>query len=153
MFGIAERRAQRHLELDVARAQAEFQMRILRQAGTALENQDPQQMEFLQAYVNSGSIGASIGGPADEVTPHDKYLDRWRIAVTGALVGALFVVIVLILIRQSIASSATPYVSLLSGLAGIALGWMFASAGGNATQRGSRSTPTAGSGRTTRRSV
>jgi len=64
------------------------------------------------------------------VSPHEKFLDGWRIAITAALVGALFLVIVLILLRESVAASATPYVSLFSGLAGIALGLMFASAAG-----------------------
>jgi hypothetical protein len=68
-------------------------------------------------------------GTEVEPTAHEKYLDVRRVWITAFLLIALFAVVGLIVGRPSIATTATPYVSLLSGLAGIALGWMFANAG------------------------
>jgi hypothetical protein len=63
----------------------------------------------------------------DMLTPHERVLDNWRIVATFLLIGALFTAIVLAVIENN--KSAGPYISLSSGLAGIALGWMFANAG------------------------
>ena len=64
---------------------------------------------------------------------HEKFLDKWRVGITIALVMALFIVLVLIVLQSGPNTAAAPYVSLLSGLAGIALGWMFANAAGGRT--------------------
>ena len=72
----------------------------------------------------------SVGsGPSNTLTPHERFLDRWRVWITAGTLVALFAVVGLILFTGTAAAAATPYVSLVSGLAGIALGWMFASAG------------------------
>lgn len=68
-------------------------------------------------------------GPNDTLAPHERFLDKWRIVITLVTVVALFTVVMLILFTGTSAASASPYVSLLSGLAGIALGWMFAGGG------------------------
>ena len=85
--------------------------------------------------------GPAKGGPTDAESPHEKFLDKWRIAVTVALVLALFAVVILVIVYSptsttkkgvtiSTGNDSAPYVSLLSGIAGIALGWMFAQATG-----------------------
>jgi anti-sigma-K factor RskA len=66
------------------------------------------------------------GQPVDNVTPHEKKLDLWRSCVTAFMVLVLFAVVGAALFTSRVSSADTPYVSLLSGLAGIALGWMFA---------------------------
>src|SRR6266851_1818601 len=80
----------------------------------------------------SSLSGHALGTPQDdseqksEPTAHERYLDVRRVWITAGLLGALFTIVALVLFKASIATTATPYVSLLSGLAGIALGWMFA---------------------------
>lgn len=87
-------------------------------------------------------IGKLFSGSSvdDSITPHEKLLDMWRILVTLALIAVLLVVIMFVVryATKETAASVTPYVSLISGLAGIALGWMFASAGGGARKGESR---------------
>jgi hypothetical protein len=75
----------------------------------------------------------------DTLTPHEKLLDKWRIRVTVILILVLFGVIAnVVFTGEKSAQSATPYVSLISGLAGIALGWMFANAGTGARKSDSK---------------
>ena len=80
-------------------------------------------------------VGARLDVAAsrdDMLTPHERVLDNWRIVATFLLIGALFTAIVLAVLRSN--NSAGPYISLSSGLAGIALGWMFANAGATTRQ-------------------
>lgn len=119
---------------------------MLSQIEVALANGDIERLKLLRPYAGVDSSGAG-SGPADDWTPHEKYLDRARILVTAALVTALFTAVVLSLVLKSVAASATPYVSLLSGLAGIALGWMFASGAGSGSSSGRSRRPTAASTR------
>jgi hypothetical protein len=70
------------------------------------------------------------GDIPDLESRHEKFLDKWRIGITLVLVVALAVVVWLVVKDNNNNSAAAPYVSLLSGLAGIALGWMFANATG-----------------------
>jgi hypothetical protein len=81
----------------------------------------------------------AISGP--EPTEHERYLDVRRVWITAGLLLALFAVVALVLIKSSSAATATPYVSLLSGLAGIALGWMFANSGSSLAGRRSDPAP------------
>jgi hypothetical protein len=91
----------------------------------------------------------ALGTPQDdsmkeaEPTSHEIYLDVRRVWITGGLVAALFAVVGLVLFKSTAAAAATPYVSLLSGLAGIALGWMFTSAGRVSTPRAPTQSSTA----------
>jgi len=72
-------------------------------------------------------VGDAASSNSDGLTPHEKVLDWCRVAITGLLVLALFVIIFHVSTTKS--ATATPYISLLSGLAGIALGWMFTNMG------------------------
>lgn len=83
-----------------------------------------------QHNLDSMLFGVSkSSAPEDTLTSHEKVLDNWRIVVTIALIIVLFGVIAMVVLIKSATSAGTPYVSLISGLAGIALGWMFANAG------------------------
>jgi hypothetical protein len=96
--------------------------------------------------LGSLDLGGVNSNASNELTSHERFLDKWRIVITLVTVVALFTVVMLILFTGTSASSASPYVSLLSGLAGIALGWMFAGSGApsRATGRGKSATSTAG---------
>ena len=128
----------------LATLQFEAKSALLEKAKAALDANDLKLFNSLskQAFgaENVGpSLDDSLGSsPGDTLTPHEKLLDGWRVVTTMALVLALFVVVALILLKSTATSTATPYVSLLSGLAGIALGWMFASAGGSNAAKRSR---------------
>jgi hypothetical protein len=89
----------------------------------------------ISRYVASPASPALARSVPDAESPHEKALDGWRVAITGVLVIALFTVVVIIVVQNSTNSAAAPYVSLLSGLAGIALGWMFANATGGKSDR------------------
>jgi hypothetical protein len=79
-----------------------------------------------------GKLSFKTTSVDDTLTPHEKVLDNWRIAVTVILILVLFAAVAIVVFHPSGATSATPLLSLISGLAGIALGWMFANAGTNA---------------------
>lgn len=89
----------------------------------------------ISKYLASPASPALSRGVPDSESPHEKALDGWRVAITAALVVALFTVVVIIVVQNSSTSAAAPYVSLLSGITGIALGWMFANATGGKTDR------------------
>jgi hypothetical protein len=83
--------------------------------------------------------------PSDTLTPHEKLLDGWRVVTTVVLVLALFTIVAIALSTSTAATTASPYVSILSGLAGIALGWMFAgAAGASAIKRSGKGTSRTG---------
>src|SRR4051812_25428841 len=71
-----------------------------------------------------------VAGHATGPGPHEIYMDRWRLGLTAFLLAGLFVIVGVVALGTGDAD-ATPYVSLLSGLAGIALGWAFANGQGN----------------------
>jgi hypothetical protein len=122
---------------------------LLEKAKVALDNDDldlfnilsSQAMAPVMPSVDTPDATISLS-PGDTLTPHEKLLDAWRVVTTIILVLALFVVLAFVLHSAAIAKTATPYVSLVSGLAGIALGWMFAGAGNSGRQ--SRSRPSKG---------
>jgi hypothetical protein len=114
------------------RGQASYRRRLRFQAEVLLINNtiaEIQNGNFTDISV-LGDLGiAAHSGPGNELTPHERFLDGWRVWITAGMLAALFAVVGLILFTKTAAAAATPYVSVLSGLAGIALGWMFASAG------------------------
>jgi hypothetical protein len=105
-------------------------MVLIKRAIDALETQDA------GAFVSPESLAiGSLGFTAsldDTLTPHEKVLDNWRIAVTVILILVLFAAVAIVVFHPSGAATATPLLSLISGLAGIALGWMFANSGAGA---------------------
>jgi hypothetical protein len=133
-------------EDDLAKLRAEAQSALLLKAKAALDDNKIKLFTSLsdKAFelanvgpaVDDGNIDRS---PDDVVTPHEKLLDAWRVFTTILLVIALGLIIGVVLLNSTAAKSGTPYVSLLSGLAGIALGWMFASAANpNAAKRSAK---------------
>jgi hypothetical protein len=133
-------------EDDLAKLRAEAQSALLLKAKAALDDNKIKlfislsdkafELANVGPAVDDGNIDRS---PDDVVTPHEKLLDAWRVFTTILLVIALGLIIGVVLLNSTAAKSGTPYVSLLSGLAGIALGWMFASAANpNAAKRSAK---------------
>ncbi|HEY6479636.1 MAG TPA: hypothetical protein VIZ00_06390 [Streptosporangiaceae bacterium] len=104
---------------------------VMAKATEALGRNDFEAYKSLSSQVlDAGYLEPGLGREAPEsLTQHERLLDGWRIVTTIVLVGGLLVVLGLVLFTKTSTSSATPFVSLVSGLAGIALGWMFAGAG------------------------
>jgi hypothetical protein len=96
---------------------------LLKRATAALADDDVDTYERLIRHVLSPATG--ITSP-EHVGEHDRVMDGWRITVTGSLVLALGVAVLVVIFKPP-AQDVTGYISLLSGLAGIALGWMFSS--------------------------
>src|SRR5581483_11623800 len=55
---------------------------------------------------------------------HELRLDRWRVWVSLIMIVGLFLIVGLVIFSK-VQNGAAEYVSLMSGLAGIALGWLF----------------------------
>jgi hypothetical protein len=116
----------------------------------ALEAQDPEAFVIPEAWpIGKPPKPSTDASFEDTLTPHEKFLDKWRIATTFCLILFFFAVIVYVVrfTTKDNAASVTPYVSLMSGLAGIALGWMFANSGTGA-RKGDSATTRTGRGRT-----
>jgi hypothetical protein len=77
----------------------------------------------------------------EPLTRHERNLDGWRIVTTIVLVAGLLIVVGLVLFTKTSTNAATPFISLVSGLAGIALGWMFAGAGNSNIRKRSETSP------------
>jgi hypothetical protein len=124
IFGLRARGRRRQLR---AQIDEELTARALRAARRGRMDQ------FAELSRMSGGLPDLQSGGAPEAgrdTSHEYKLDGWRVFITVLLILALFTIMALIVSKSLATSTATPYVSLLSGLAGIALGWMFASGGG-----------------------
>ena len=115
----------RREQLEALRYQADHA--LLTMALEAFQRRDID--DFKTFYANVGSPLKSESEPSDNLTRHEKVLDAWRICITMALVLALATAVFLVVRQTSPSGAAAAYVSLLSGLTGIALGWMFANSG------------------------
>jgi hypothetical protein len=71
------------------------------------------------AESDTSTTDTSTDRPSHEVT-----MDRWRVSVSVIMIIGLFVIVALVIFSK-VQNGATEYVSLMSGLAGIALGWLF----------------------------
>lgn len=96
-----------------------------------LNSADPSDYHDLEGAL----FGVTKSTSEETLTSHERVLDNWRIVVTVSLIVVLFGVIALVVLVKSATGTGTPYVSLISGLAGIALGWMFANAGTPSTKK------------------
>jgi hypothetical protein len=130
------RRRKRALQQDqyaaeLRQLQLEAMKAVMAKARQALEQGQLDVYQSLSSQVFEA--GYLAPGPTSQtpelLTPHERRLDAWRIVTTIVLVAGLLVVVGLILFTKTSTSAATPFISLVSGLAGIALGWMFAGAG------------------------
>ena len=72
---------------------------------------------------------ASTGDPSREVS-----LDRWRVWVSLIMIIGLFLIVGLVIFSK-VQNGAAEYVSLMSGLAGIALGWLFGTGAASSLRR------------------
>jgi hypothetical protein len=112
------------LQLDAMRA-------VMAKARQALDRDEFDVYKSLSSQVFEAGyfdLGPRSEGP-EPLTRHERRLDNWRIATTIVLAGGLLVVLGLVLFTSTSSSTAAPFISLVSGLAGIALGWMFSGAG------------------------
>jgi hypothetical protein len=118
--------------LESVRQQA-FEL-LLKEAKSVSEGQDKERFDALIARL----IFDGPGPRDDEPTAHELQMDRWRVWTTVAMVAALFLIILASIYLRSgsslgsgaAATAAGGFVSLFSGLAGIALGWLFGSGSG-----------------------
>ena len=149
-----EKRMQARMDQETKLADLQYQAKAAALLKKATEALDADKLDLFKALssqaLRSNGFGPALDGegsspsPNDTLTPHEKVLDRWRIVTTIILVLALFIALGFVLKSPTIAKTGTPYISLVSGLAGIALGWMFASAGNSNAARDS-GTRTSGS--------
>lgn len=98
---------------------------LLRQQLAAVRADDAEGYARLQKY---SSVGLDSRPDSVDGNSYENRLDTWRVFITVLLVLALFGLMIIIILKSINPGTATPYVSLLSGLVGIALGWMFATA-------------------------
>jgi len=94
---------------------------LLSEASAAATAGDTQRFDDLITRLLSDGRAESTDEPSD----HEKRMDRWRVATTATMISALFLIIVLVSFNSRAGNNAVQYVSLFSGLAGIALGWLF----------------------------
>lgn len=128
-------------ELQQARAQVEIdrlkaENEILTAVVEAAKKGEFDKADKLKTLLST-SEPKPIEIPDSVETDHQRFLDKWRVAITIILVVALFGVILAdILDSAAKANGAGPYISLASGLAGIALGWVFANVSAGVARSG-----------------
>lgn len=96
---------------------------LLQEAEASAGGKDPKRFDqLISRLVDDASL------QDNEPTAHELQMDHWRVRTTLAMVVALFIILAAILYHgQASGQAATGFVSLFSGLAGIALGWLFGS--------------------------
>jgi hypothetical protein len=112
-------------------------MLLLEQAQIAVRNGDLSRSDEL-----IGRVLAAEEPPSNR-SNHDEHMDLWRVGISFIMVLGLFGIVAAVAIKGS--ASASPYVSIMSGLAGIALGWLFGS--GATTSVGKRASSSTGARR------
>lgn len=104
---------------------------LLDQAKLAIEKNELDRADsYIQKVLTAEETSSGRGD-------HSVRMDSWRVYITAAMVLGLFGIVAYAFHKNP--GDASPYVSLMSGLAGIALGWLFGS--GTATALGK---PTSG---------
>lgn len=98
---------------------------LLHQQLVAIRTNDPEGYARVRRFMTTGADGQASSADG---AGYERRLDSWRVFITILLVLALFALMIIIILKSINPGTATPYVSLLSGLVGIALGWMFATA-------------------------
>ena len=110
---------------------------ILEEARKAA-GENPERFDYLVGQVLQE--GATASGP----TEHEVRMDNWRVRTTIVMIAGLFAIVLFVVIVPGVPSATTQYVSLMSGLAGIALGWLFGSgASANLRRSGDAEAPSA----------
>lgn len=116
---------------DVEEARIAYEKVLLDAARAALEKGEFAKLERIK--VNLGLPVAANDENGDMLTQHEKALDFWRLGTTVLLILFLFAAIMYTVKEKS--TTAAPYLSLLSGLTGIAIGWMFTGTSGQSADR------------------
>lgn len=93
---------------------------LVRQASDAAANNNPERSDELIRQVL-----AAEQEPATR-SSHDVRMDLLRVAISFFMILGLFAIIGIVVFHPK-ATGSSAYVSLMSGLAGIALGWLFGS--------------------------
>jgi hypothetical protein len=101
---------------------------LIEQAQISLQNGDLSRSDEL-----IGQVLAAEEPPGYRIN-HDTRMDCWRVLIAFVMILGLFGIVAAVAFKGS--ASASPYVSIMSGLAGIALGWLFGS--GTTTSTGNR---------------
>lgn len=90
--------------------------------------------------------GQEFDATGAETVRHLRRLDTWRLRLTLALVISLAVMITAVVVLSASgstsASDAAPYISIFSGLVGIAIGWLFGSLRTSDVQQNERGSQT-----------
>ena len=145
-----KQRANRQNQL--AQLQLEAMTAVMGKARQALDRDEYDVYKSLSSLVfEAGYLDPELSSEGPELlTRHERRLDGWRIFTTIVLVGGLLVVLGLVLFTKTSTSTATPFISLVSGLAGIALGWMFAGAGNSNVAKQATTKPKRGTAKDTK---
>lgn len=116
---------------ELGKLQLEAMKAVMAKAHEALGRNEFDVYKSLSSQVfEAGYLTPGASNEVQEpLTRHERQLDGWRIVTTIVLVAGLLIVVGLVLFTKTSTNAAAPFISLVSGLAGIALGWMFAGAG------------------------
>jgi hypothetical protein len=102
---------------------------LLKEAQRAQEKGETERFQTLiEQILAHASQGTSVTIDNAEESVRERRMDYWRIGVTALLVVVLFVTILYtvgVLTSGTTQAAAAQYVTLISSLAGIALGWLF----------------------------
>lgn len=101
---------------------------LLDEAAAAAAKGDPQRFDELVGRVLVEGQ-PSIGGSS-----HETRMDLLRVAISFFMVLGLFGIVAAAAFHQA-SANASQYVSLMSGLAGIALGWLFGTGAAGSLRR------------------
>ena len=116
------------LQLDddqLGRIRVEAYQLLLTQAKEAAGDGDLSRFDEVMArLVPAPAPDVSSSGPIGVEESHrQRWMDWWRIGMAALLVGGLIAIVAYAIGRES--QEAAQYVPLVSGLAGIAIGWLY----------------------------
>lgn len=95
---------------------------VLEEARRAFADRDIERFDHLLDRL-TGSPDAGPGAVLTHDIQRESFMDRWRLALAAVLIVGLIVVVGLSVAQDS--EFGGEYVPLLSGLAGIAIGWLY----------------------------
>jgi hypothetical protein len=133
-MGDSESPAGEQQSLEVVRQRA-YEL-LLEEATAAAKGKDQERFDALISKLVFDDVSLEDSEPA----AHERRMDRWRVLTTAAMVAALVLIIVAAIFHKQTTGrqAATGFVSLFSGLAGIALGWLFGTGGARVERRAPR---------------
>lgn len=93
---------------------------LIRQAAEAASRNDFNRSDELIGRVLAAQEGSAAR------SSHDVRMDLLRVSISAVMILGLFGIVAAVAFHPK-SSNISPYISLMSGLAGIALGWLFGS--------------------------